>query len=79
MSSLIEKLGHNYNEEENLNACLVIYDLIELKEPYQLISMKMNIQDVFDKAFPTYSDSNSNSQCAAISVLTKIVKLFPEN
>ncbi|CDW76161.1 UNKNOWN [Stylonychia lemnae] len=79
MSKLIEKLGAQHSDEENLNACLVIYDLIELKEPYQLISLKMHIMDIFDRAFPTYSETNQSSQCAAISVLTKIVKLFPEN
>lgn len=73
MTSLIEKLGPEASEEDNLNSCLIIYDLIELKESYQLVSMKMFIQEIFDKAFPTYNESNLSSQCASISILTKIV------
>ena len=44
-----------------------------------MISLKMYIQDIYEKAFPTYIESSYSSRCAALSVLTKIIKLFPEN
>eukprot|EP00347_Sterkiella_histriomuscorum_P000595 403375243 len=79
MSTLVDKLGFDTSEEDNLNAAMIINDLIELKDCYNMITMKMYIQDIFEKAFPTYIESSDSSRCAALSVLTKILKLYPDN
>lgn len=43
MMTLIDKLGYDTTAEDNLNAGMIINDLIELKECYNLISLKMHI------------------------------------
>jgi hypothetical protein len=54
MRTLVDKLGFDSTEEDNLNASIILCDLIELKECYQMISLKMYLLDIFEKAFPTY-------------------------
>ena len=79
LQCLIEKLSCDVSEEDNLNAEQIICDLIQLKDCYNLISMKMFITDIFEYSFPTYTETNDSSRCASLTVLTKILKEFPWN
>lgn len=38
--ALIDKLGPQGTEEDNLNACSIIQDMLEIKEFYQVLSKK---------------------------------------
>ena len=48
---LIDKLGPDCDEEDNLNACTILSDMIEIKDFYNVIIEKENIQKILDIVF----------------------------
>lgn len=85
MSKLIEKLGPEGNEEDNLNACSIIQDMLEVKEFYNIVCKRPNVEKLATFAFTTEENRNKDSQNAALSVLNSLVQLYhdkykrPEN
>jgi hypothetical protein len=39
----------------------------------------MYLSDIFERAFPTYIESNIPSRLAALSVLSNLIKMLPQN
>jgi hypothetical protein len=70
---LIQKLGPEASEEDNLNGSLIIQDLSELKEFYSIISTRDNIQTLINMAFATSGSANQKSQTAALGVLNQLI------
>ena len=75
--TLIQKLGPQAMEEDNLNACSIIQDMLEIKEFYAILSKKANMQQIIEYAF-THEQRNCNSQNAALGVLNTLVQLYHE-
>jgi hypothetical protein len=70
--ALVQKLGPQATEEDNLNSCSILQDMLEIKEFYSILSKKPNLQQIIEFGF-TSEDKNRNSQNAALGVLNTIV------
>lgn len=79
MKQLVDKLSAEYTEEDNMNSTGMLCELIELKDCFSLISSKKFLADIYEMSFPTILDSNTSSRVAALTVLSKIIKLLPLN
>ena len=79
MKQLVGKLSADYTEEDNINATGMLCELIELKDCFTLISQRRYLADIYEMSFPSIVETNSSSRQAAITVLSKIVKLVPVN
>jgi hypothetical protein len=78
MHALIDKVGPLASEEDNLNGCSIIQDMLEVKEFYNVVCRRANVQKLADYAFTVSSDGNQSSQNAALGVINSLVQLFPE-
>ena len=58
MHALIDKVGPNASEEDNLNGCSIIQDMLEVKEFYNVVCRRVNVQKLSDYAFTTSSNGN---------------------
>ena len=76
---MIEKLGPDSLEEDNLNASSILQDALDTKEFYNIICRRSNVQRMIDFALPLDQSSvNVDSQNAALGVLTQIVSLYSD-
>lgn len=77
LQGLIEKLGPNVTEEDNLNASSILQDVLENnKDFYSIICKKNNIQQLINLAFS--EEQNSSSQNSALAVLVALVQIYHE-
>jgi hypothetical protein len=51
MVSLIEKLGPNATEEDNLNSSSIIQDMLEVKEFYNIVCKRPNVEKIVEFIF----------------------------
>ena len=76
---MIEKLGPEASEEDNLNASSILQDALETKEFYTVVSRRNNVSKMLDYALPQdVSKVNVDSQNAALGVLTQLVSLYTD-
>ena len=73
VSFLIESLGPEKSEEHNLNASTIIQDMFEIKEFYNIICQKENLQKIVDYALAGMKESTKDSKCSSLSVLNQII------
>jgi hypothetical protein len=59
MQELIEKVGPDATEEDNLNGSSILQDMLETKEFYNIICQRKYVSRLIDFAF---TDSESPSQ-----------------
>lgn len=52
LNTLIEKLGPNETQEDNLNASSILQDALETKEYFSIISHRSNILKLLEFAIP---------------------------
>jgi hypothetical protein len=65
---LIDKLGPDASEEDNLNGSSILQDMLETKEFYGVICKRNIVVKIIEYAFAN-ENNNSNSQNAALAVL----------
>ena len=53
MDTLIDKLGPDCNEEDNLNASGILQDALDTKEYYGIVTKRNNLQKLIDFAIPS--------------------------
>ena len=77
---MVDKLGPEANEEDNLNASSILYDALETKEYYSIVSRRNNVNKLLAFAIPPSSEDHTNqdSQNAALSVLSQLVSLYTD-
>ena len=75
---MVEKLGPDSSEEDNLNASSILQDALDTKEYYGIICKRNNISKLLDFAVPAQEQSNVESQNAALGVLTQIISLYTD-
>ena len=51
VQELFSKLGPDANEEDNLNGCVIITDMLEIKEFYAICCKKQNIETLLSFIF----------------------------
>ena len=73
VSYLIESLGPEKTEEHNLNASTIIIDMFEIKEFYNIICQKENLQKIVDFAIASMTESTKDSKVSSLSVLNQII------
>jgi hypothetical protein len=74
VSKLLAKLGSQDNEEDNLNGCSILQDMLETKEFYGIASKKQNIQTLID--FILNEEGTNASRVASASILVSLCQLF---
>lgn len=73
VSYLIDSLGPEKSEEHNLNASTIIQDMFEIKEFYNIICQKENLQKIVDFALAGMKESTKDSKCSSLTVLNQII------
>jgi len=73
VSRLISQLGPTVSEENNLNGASIIQDMFEVKEFYNIICKKENVQKIADFATAAMGESTKQSKQSALSVLNQII------
>ena len=73
VSYLIESLGPEKSEEHNLNASTIIIDMFEIKEFYNIICQKDNLQKIVNFAIASMTESTKDSKCSSLAVLNQII------
>lgn len=73
VSRLISQLGPSVSEENNLNGASIIQDMFEIKEFYNIICKKENVQTIADFATAAMGESTKQSKQSALSVLNQII------
>lgn len=58
MVKLVEKLGPEEGEEDNLNSCSIIQDMLEVKEFYNVVCKKPNVEKIVEFALNTSENKN---------------------
>jgi hypothetical protein len=53
LDTLIDKLGPDCNEEDNLNASGILQDALDTKEYYGIVTKRNNLQKLIDFAIPS--------------------------
>ena len=78
VSVLISKLGPELHEENNLNGSAIIRDMCEIKEFYNLVCKKENIQQIVDFSLAAMGASTKASKTSSLTVLNQIIYLHIE-
>lgn len=78
VSVLISKLGPELHEENNLNGSAIIRDMCEIKEFYNLVCKKENIQQIVDYSLAPMGASTKASKTSSLTVLNQIIYLHIE-
>lgn len=73
MQELVEKLGPQATEEDNLNGSSILQEMLETKEFYSIICQRRFIQRLIEFAFTDSATPSPYSQNAALSVLVALV------
>jgi len=76
IEGLIEKVGPNATEEDNLNGASILSDMLETKDFYNVISKRGHIIKLVEFALP--ENANQSSQNAALTVLISLVQIYNE-
>jgi hypothetical protein len=76
VEQLIERLGPNYSHEHNLNASIVLQDLVDRKDFTCHFATKDNLQRIVDYSLPTseLTVENRSSRLAAVQVLNLLIQ-----
>ena len=48
---MVDKLGPDCEDEDNLNASTILQDMIEIKDFYNLVCEKANVEKILDMVF----------------------------
>ena len=64
------------SEDENLNGCSIIQDLLEIKEYYQRFCQKKHVEKILEFAFS--EEPHVESQNAALAVLNSLCRWHVE-
>lgn len=73
VSRLITQLGPELSEENNLNGSSIIQDMFEIKEFYNIICKKENVEQIANFATAAMNESTKTSKSSALSVLNQII------
>jgi hypothetical protein len=73
VSFLINSLGPEKSEEHNLNASTIIQDMFEIKEFYNIICQRENLQKIVDLSLAGMNESNKYSKTSSLTVLNQII------
>ena len=60
LNTLVEKLGPNETDEDNLNASSILQDALETKEYFSIISHRSNILKLLEFAIPNPDEQPQN-------------------
>jgi hypothetical protein len=71
--ALIDKVGPAASDEDNLNGCSIIQEMLEVKEFYNIVCRRANVQKLAEYAFTASVDGNQSSQNAALGVINSLV------
>lgn len=80
--TLVDKLGPDNTDEDNLNACSILQDALDTKEFYSVVSRRTSLSKLLEFALPSSSQegtesgtlkTSTESQNAALGVLTTLV------
>ena len=74
VEKLIEHLGPKKHEENNLNASSIFQDMFEIKEFFNIICAKENIQAIADFACAPMDENTKASKTASLAVLNHIIQ-----
>lgn len=73
VQNLITRLGPDRDEECNLNASSIIQDMFEIKEFYNILCKKENVQTICGYACASMDQSTKASKTCALSVINQII------
>lgn len=71
---LIDNLGPSKSEEHNLNACTIISDMFEIKEIWNIVNLKENIEKIAGFALAGMTESTKDSKVCSLNVLNHITQ-----
>lgn len=61
MQTLIDKVGPNGSEEDNLNGSSIIQEMLEIKDFYNVLSKRQNVQKLAEYAFTSHPEGSHSS------------------
>jgi peroxiredoxin family protein len=69
VEKLIDHLGADKDEENNLNACAILQDMFEIKEFFNILVRKDNFERIRNLATAGMTESTKSSKTCSLSVL----------
>ena len=73
VSHLLGALGSDKTEEHNMNAGTIIQDMFEIKDFYNIMCQKENLQKIANMATAGLNESTKDSKCSSLTVLNQII------
>jgi len=73
VEQVVEHLGPEKDEENNLNACSIIQDMFETKEFYNILVSKDTFQQIVHFATAGVDESSKASKTSSLTVLNQII------
>ncbi len=61
MQTLIDKVGPSSSEEDNLNGSSIIQEMLEVKDFYNVLSKRNNVQKLAEYAFTSHPERSQAS------------------
>ncbi len=61
MQTLIDKVGPSSSEEDNLNGSSIIQEMLEVKDFYNVLSKRNNVQKLAEYAFTSHPEGSHAS------------------
>lgn len=73
VEKLINHLGQDMDEENNLNACAIIQDMFETKEFFNILVKKENFERIVNLATAGMNESTKASKTCSLTALNQIL------
>ncbi|MFS8159853.1 MAG: hypothetical protein ACMG6E_06515 [Candidatus Roizmanbacteria bacterium] len=74
VQNLLLKLSSDSSEEDNLNGCSILQDMLEIKEFYQIVCKKNNVTVLIE--YVLNETGTISSRTASAQVLTSLTQLY---
>mmetsp|Transcript_32815 Transcript_32815/g.50105 ORF Transcript_32815/g.50105 Transcript_32815/m.50105 type:complete len:446 (-) Transcript_32815:607-1944(-) len=76
VNKLVEKLGPDSTEEDNLNASAILRDLVEKKEFFSVLCQKDNLVKLVEYSTALLSESQKQSKLSSLQTLIQVITNF---
>ena len=74
ITCLIDGLGPDFGDEQNMNCCTILLDMIETKEFFNIICLNENIKKIVNFSISAIDKSTKSSKNSSLTVLNKITQ-----
>ncbi len=78
VNKLVEKLGPDSTEEDNLNASTILRDLVEKKEFFSVLCRKENMVKLVEYSTALLNESQKQSKLSSLLTLNQVIQNFIE-